>query len=78
MNFQNNLTKQEKRILSLIAQGKQNKYIAEAIFLSEHTVKNHKANICRKLNVINTLELYLWASKNANLVKQFHEKPDLI
>ena len=76
MNLQNNLTKQEKRILYLIAQGKQNKYIAEAIFLSEHTTKNHKANLCSKLNVKGTLELYLWASRNTKIVQQFQEKPN--
>ncbi len=60
-----NVSKQEKRILYLLAQGKQNKYIAEVFCLSDHTVKNHKANLCRKLNLASTTELYFWAVRNA-------------
>ncbi len=47
----NTLTEQEQKILHLIAEGKTNKQIADAIFLSDKTVKNYVSNILRKLNL---------------------------
>ena len=49
--FTNNLrlTKREKEIIELLAQGKKNKEIATHLFLSEHTVKTHRKNIAEKL-----------------------------
>jgi DNA-binding NarL/FixJ family response regulator len=49
--FTNNLrlTKREKEIIELLAQGKKNKEIAMHLFLSEHTVKTHRKNIAEKL-----------------------------
>lgn len=44
------LSNQERKILSLMAEGKTNKEIAEAIFLSENTVRNYVSNILHKLN----------------------------
>lgn len=74
MEIPENISMQEKRILHLLAQGKQNKYIAEAFCLSEHTVKNHKANLCRKLNLTSTTDLYFWAIRNAEIVQQWHNQ----
>ncbi|WP_037348756.1 response regulator transcription factor [Sediminibacter sp. Hel_I_10] len=45
------LTSQEQKILDLIRQGKNNKAIAEILFVSVSTVKTHVNNIFRKLNV---------------------------
>ena len=45
------LTSREKEILKLVALGKSNKDIAEDLFLSIHTVKNHLKNILSKLSV---------------------------
>ncbi len=45
------LTKKEKEILKDIAQQKTTKQIAEAHFISLKTVENHRANICKKLNI---------------------------
>jgi DNA-binding NarL/FixJ family response regulator len=45
------LSAQERRILSLIAEGKTNKEIAEEIFLSDKTVKNYVSSILSKLNL---------------------------
>jgi len=44
------LTTQEKKVLALIAEGKTNKEIAEALFLGEKTVRNYVSNILHKLN----------------------------
>lgn len=45
------LTEQEHKILTLIAEGKTNKEIAEEVFLSDKTVKNYVSNILSKLNL---------------------------
>lgn len=45
------LTEQERRILGLIAEGKTNREIAEAVFLSEKTVKNYVSTILSKLGM---------------------------
>lgn len=45
------LTDQEHKILTLIAEGKTNKEIAEEIYLSDKTVKNYVSNILSKLNL---------------------------
>ncbi|HEX5480789.1 MAG TPA: response regulator transcription factor [Dehalococcoidia bacterium] len=47
----NALTEQEHKILSLIAEGKTNKEIAEEVFLSDKTVKNYVSSILSKLNL---------------------------
>ena len=45
------LTQQERRILSLVAEGKTNREIAAEVFLSEKTVKNYVSSILAKLNL---------------------------
>lgn len=39
------LTEQERKVFELIQKGKQNKEIADMLFISPNTVKNHKANL---------------------------------
>lgn len=51
------LTKREHEVLSLIAQAKNNKEIAEQLFISDQTVCVHRKNIMRKLGVRNTVNL---------------------
>ena len=51
------LTKIEKHILGLIMQGKCNKEIAKALDRSIRTIEEHRANIMRKLNATNLVEL---------------------
>jgi DNA-binding NarL/FixJ family response regulator len=51
-----NLTERESQILELVARGLQNKVIAAALNLSEHTVKIHIHNIIRKLGAHNRTE----------------------
>jgi DNA-binding NarL/FixJ family response regulator len=45
------LSKREKEILDLLASGHSNKDIANALFISEKTVKTHLHNIFRKLDI---------------------------
>jgi len=42
------VTDSEKRILKLMADGFSSKMIANKLFISEHTVKNHRKNMLRK------------------------------
>ncbi|MDN3593949.1 response regulator transcription factor [Zunongwangia endophytica] len=51
------LSSQEKKIKNLILDGKTNKEIAEALFISLSTVKTHISNIYSKLGVKNRKEL---------------------
>lgn len=44
------LSSREKEILKYIAEGNPNKTIAEALHISEQTIKNHVTSIMRKLN----------------------------
>jgi len=57
------LSPQERRILDLIAEGRTNRQIAEAMFLAEHTVKNYMTNLLRKLQVSNRTEAAIYATK---------------
>ncbi|MGO4888789.1 response regulator [Anaerobacillus sp. MEB173] len=45
------LTRRECEVLQLMTDGKSNRAIGEALFISEKTVKNHVSNILQKLNV---------------------------
>ncbi|WP_333607995.1 response regulator transcription factor [Arsukibacterium sp.] len=51
------LTRQEKRIIQLVAKGARNKEIAAALNISAHTVKAHMSAIFRKTNARNRVEL---------------------
>lgn len=45
------LSPQERRVLALVVEGKTNKEIAAALFLSDKTVKHYLSNACVKLGV---------------------------
>jgi two-component system NarL family response regulator len=55
------LTPREKEILSILTTGCTNKEIAQALFISEKTVKSHLNSIFRKLNVTRRLQAILQA-----------------
>lgn len=55
------LSTREREIVGLVAQGFKNKEMAERMFVSEQTVKNHLHNIFDKLGVSDRLELALYA-----------------
>jgi DNA-binding NarL/FixJ family response regulator len=61
------LTKREKEILILIAQGLTDKEIAEKVFLSPLTTITHRKNILSKLGLKNKVELTRYAIEN-NLI----------
>ncbi|MFS8572411.1 MAG: response regulator transcription factor, partial [Clostridia bacterium] len=58
------LTDQERRLLSLIAEGKTNKEIAAIVYLSEKTVRNYVSNILAKLGLSNRAEAAAFAVRH--------------
>lgn len=57
------LNEQERKILSLIAEGKTNREIAHEIYLGERTVRNYVSNILSKLNLANRSQAAAYAVK---------------
>jgi DNA-binding CsgD family transcriptional regulator len=55
------LSEREREVLTLVAGGLSNDAIAETLFLSPHTVRNHLANLRSKLSVETTREMIAWA-----------------
>ncbi|MBE9010516.1 response regulator transcription factor [Pseudanabaenaceae cyanobacterium LEGE 13415] len=55
------LTPRELEVLRLIASGANNREIAEALFLSENTVKNYVTNILSRLNLRDRTQAALFA-----------------
>lgn len=58
------MTRREKEVLSLIAEGLTNPEIAGKLNLSISTVDSHRKNLMRKLNFRNTAQLIRWAVEN--------------
>lgn len=60
------LTARELHIIQALvaASGASNRAIAESLFISEHTLRNHLVAIYRKLDVKSRLELYVYALRH--------------
>src|ERR1700726_2212592 len=70
------LSAREREIVALVAQGYKNKEMAEKMFISEQTVKNHLHNIFDKLGVSDRLELALYAiHKGLHLTNENANRP---
>lgn len=59
-----NLSKREKEVLILIAEGNTNRQIADKLFISQKTVETHRFNIMQKLGLKNAAQLVRYALKN--------------
>jgi DNA-binding NarL/FixJ family response regulator len=55
------LTERELTVLGMLASGTSNALIAERLFISENTVRNHLARIYEKLHVTTSREAIAWA-----------------
>ena len=55
------ITKRERQVITLIGTGLRNIEIAERLFISEVTVRNHLTSIFRKLEFTNRVQLVLYA-----------------
>ncbi|OCA88263.1 DNA-binding response regulator [Bacillus sp. FJAT-27225] len=58
------LTRRECEVLQMLADGKSNRGIGEALYISEKTVKNHVSNILQKMNVNDRTQAVVVAIKN--------------
>jgi DNA-binding NarL/FixJ family response regulator len=60
------MTKREREVIELLAEGLKNKEIGEKINLSTYTVKSHIHNIMEKLGLHTRLEIanYLYTDQN--------------
>jgi DNA-binding NarL/FixJ family response regulator len=60
----NALTLREKEVVELICKGMKNKAIADALFITETTVRHHLTSIFSKLEISSRLELVVYAFKH--------------
>ncbi len=58
------LSNREQEVLELLAQGMSNRDIAEELYISEKTVKNHVSSILRKLSVNDRTQAVIVGLKN--------------
>ena len=65
------LTKKEEKVLRAVvaSSGKQLKLVADELFISQHTLRNHLASIYDKLGVANRLELYVFFKSQSQAVQ---------
>ena len=61
------LTGREREVLSMIADGKTNKEIANILSLSVYTVEAHRGKIMEKLNLHNTGDIVRFAARSGLL-----------
>jgi len=61
------LTRREREILKLVAEGHSNATLAKMLWVTEQTVKFHLSNVYRKLDVANRTEAARWAQLNGLL-----------
>jgi DNA-binding NarL/FixJ family response regulator len=57
------LTPREREILLLIAQGANNKEIAQSLYISEKTVKNHITNLLSRLGLRDRTQAAVWVHR---------------
>ena len=59
------LSKQERRVLDLVAEGLTNRQVAEQMFLSEKTIKNYVSSLLRKLGLERRTEAAVFAERSS-------------
>ena len=64
------LTRREREILALVAEGSSNGTVARKLWVTEQTVKFHLSNIYRKLGVSNRTAASRWAHDHGMLVAE--------
>jgi NarL family two-component system response regulator LiaR len=58
------LTDREREVIQFVARGRSNAEIAQALVISDKTVKTHISNILSKLNLADRTQLAIYAIKN--------------
>jgi DNA-binding NarL/FixJ family response regulator len=61
------MTEREHQVLALLADGRNNREIAEALFISQNTVKSHVSNLLEKLGVGNRVQAVVRAYRDGLL-----------
>ena len=61
---ENSLTDREQEVLQLIADGMNNREIAEKLVISEKTVKTHVSNILNKLHLDDRTQAAIYALRH--------------
>ncbi len=69
----NTLTKREREVLNLIAEGNKNKEIAQYLYISVKTVETHRSNLIKKLDLHNSAALTAYAIENRKFFKNRDE-----
>jgi DNA-binding NarL/FixJ family response regulator len=69
------LTRREKQVIQLLAEGKSTKEVASLLDLSVKTAETHRSNIMSKLGLHSVSELVLYAVRN-NIVQAFSGSPE--
>ena len=59
------LTEREREVIALIGEGLRNRQIADRLFISEGTVRNHLTTVFSKLEVSDRFELLIYAYRHA-------------
>jgi len=67
MAYVESLTEREREILTRVAQGASNRQIAQSLFITEGTVKNHMSNILSKLGLRDRTQAALYAREHSLL-----------
>lgn len=68
------LTSREREVAALIAQGKSNRAIAEALVIGERTVETHVGNILSKLGCISRTQIAAWAVEKGLVKSEEHPR----
>ncbi|MGD8776762.1 MAG: response regulator transcription factor, partial [Syntrophobacterales bacterium] len=63
------LTKREREILKLIAEGHKNKEIADYLYISVKTVEKHRANLMKKLDLHSASALTAYAMERGLITR---------
>ena len=69
VELHNSLTMREREVLEMVAKGYTNAKIAAQLFISPRTVETHRANVMRKLNLDNHIQLIHYVVKQGLLVQ---------
>ena len=64
------LTRREKEVLKLVAEGKKTKEIAEALYISPNTVRRHRYNVMEKLKIKRLADLVKYAISQNYILDQ--------
>jgi DNA-binding NarL/FixJ family response regulator len=67
------LTKREEEVLRLMAKGHSNRELADALYVSENTIRSHTASIYDTIDVESAREAIAWAWKSGLMSRQSDE-----